>query len=244
MRIAICDDDPYCLDSVVAMAAEFIHARPELGLIVDAFTHPEDLLEASAKIGGYEIYILDVIMPGMDGIALGIRLRDEGYTGKIIYLTSSKEYSLDAFQVRAFDYLIKPVRQEAFCKTMTDALAVISQHSVKTLFVKTKDRSVKLRFDSIVYVQIANRAVVYHLSDGSTLESTTLRTSFTEAVAQLLEDERFCLCGQSTLVNLDHITEMENDAVIFGSTCRQSFGEKNCRKLRSIWLEYLFNRKG
>ena len=64
-----------------------------------------------------------------------------------------------------------------------------------------------------------------------------------EAVAELLADERFALCGQSMVVNLDQITGVEREAVEFGSTCRPFLGEKLCRRLRGIWSTYLFSRE-
>ena len=83
MRIAICDDEAICLSQVAAVADEY---NKDKGISFDTFSHPEDLLEAAEKIGGYDIYILDVIMPSLNGIELGLKLRDAGYDGKIIYL--------------------------------------------------------------------------------------------------------------------------------------------------------------
>ena len=240
MRIAICDDEAIYIEQVKAVADRYTECRSKQHLELDAFTHPDDLLEASAKIGGYDIYVLDILMPEMNGIALGTKLRDAGYSGKIIYLTSSSEYSLDAFSVRAFDYLIKPINEQLFFKALDEAAALISERQNKYILVKTKDRNIKLSFDSILYAALNHRVVTYYLSDGRTVESTSLRGAFTDAVAELLEDERFNLCSVGMVVNLDHITEIENDAIVFGNTYRPFLGEKLCRKLRGIWSEHLF----
>lgn len=244
MRIAICDDEAVCLEQIKSAAEQYAASRTDRIFTVDTFANPDDLMEAAEKIGGYDIYILDVVMPGMNGIALGAKLRDEGYDGKIIYLTSSEEYSLDAFRVRALDYLIKPIREQSFFKAMDDAAALIAEQKDKFLLVKTKDRSIKLRFDSILYAELNRRAVTYHLTGGRAVESITLRGSFTEAVADLLADRRFHLCSVGMVVNLDCITEIEADAVVFGNTCRPFLGEKYCRKLRGVWSEYLFCGEG
>lgn len=241
MRIAICDDEAACLSRVRAVAEEY---KNDKGVGYDIFSHPEDLLEAAEKLGGYDIYILDVIMPSLNGIQLGQKLRDAGYDGKIIYLTSSEEYSLDAFRVRAFDYLIKPISKDAFYRAVDEAAATISEKKDKSLLVKAKERSVKLTYDSIMYAEFNKRAVVYYLVGGRRVESTTLRTTFSAAMTDLLADRRFTACGQSMVVNLDHVTEVENTAVVFGTTYRPFLGEKNCRKLRDAWAEYLFGQEG
>lgn len=63
-------------------------------------------------------------------------------------------------------------------------------------------------------------------------------------MADLLADKRFTACGQSMVVNLDHVTEIENTAVVFGTTYRPFLGEKLCRKLRDTWAEYWFGQEG
>lgn len=240
MRIAICDDESLCLAQALDAAEQYASSHTERSFVFEPFSHPDDLMEAAERIGGYDIYILDIIMPGMNGIELGAKLREAGYDGKIIYLTSSEDYYPDAFRVRAFDYLIKPVCAEPFAKAMDEAAALISEKKDKFLLVKTKDRSIKLTYDSIMYVELSKRAACYYLVGGRVVESTTLRTTFAEAMAEPLADRRFTACGQSMVVNLDHVTEVENDAVVFGSTYRPFLGEKLCRKLRSIWSAYLF----
>lgn len=244
MKIAICDDEALFLSEVSAIAQEYQNTRPNRRIVFDAFSHPEDLLEAAEKLGGYDIYILDVMMPHMDGIQLGRKLREASYDGKIIYLTSSPEYSLDAFRVRAFDYLIKPVQKEMFFRTMDEAAASIAEKKDKVLLVRARERSVKLTYDSIMYAEFSKRAIRYYLVGGHTVESMTLRTTFAQAMAELLSDRRFCACGQSLVVNLDHVTAVENTAVVFGTACRTFLGEKLCRKLRETWAEYLFEQEG
>ena len=244
MKIAIVDDEAGCLNDVSAVASAYKNERTEKNITFDIFAHPEDLLEAALKIGGYDIYVLDVIMPNMDGIALGKKLREEGHDGKIVYLTSSKEYAVDSFRVKAFDYMIKPVEREAFFKTMDEAIESISQKKDKTFIVKAKEKSVKLSFDSIMYAMFQNRAITYYLTKGRIVESVTVRVAFSDAVSDLVADKRFVLCGQSMVVNLDHVTEIENDSVVFDGTYRAPLGEKNCRKLRLTWSDYMFDLEG
>lgn len=243
MRIAICDDDASCLRETLSAAEEYGKNCGERCVETAAFSHPEDLLEAAEKIGGFDIYILDIVMPGMSGIRLGEKLREEGYDGKIIYLTSSEEYGLDAFRVKASDYLLKPVSREVFDRAVDEAAVHISEKKDRYLLVKAKDRSIKLAYDSILYAELNRRAITYYLAGGRTVESTSLRGTFTEAMAELLSDRRFYLCSVSMVVNLDHITEIENEAILFGTTFRPFLGEKNCRKLRGVWSNYLFSEE-
>lgn len=243
MKIAICDDDSTELVRVRKAAADYAAGHRDRSFVFDCFSHPEDLLEAAEKCGGYDIYILDIVMPDMSGIALAEKLRSEGYGGKIIYLSSSDEYYPDAFRVRALDYMLKPLRAESFAKALDDAAAQIAVKKDRFLLVKSRERTVKLSYDSILYAEFENRALSYHLADGSSVVSTTLRTTFAEAVSELLRDERFTLSGQSMALNLDHVIAIEHEAVVFTGGLRHFMGEKLCRRLRIIWSNYLFEGK-
>ncbi len=243
MNIAICDDDRSCLEAVKEIAEKYISQRSGRKISFETFLHPEDLLYATEKNGGYDIYILDVVMPDMNGIQLGEKIRAANFDGKIIYLTSSEDYSLDAFRVKAFDYIIKPIKEDTFFKVVDEALALISERQDKYTVIKSKDRSSKVYFDNIMYAELNKRAVRYFLTDGRTIDGITLRSSFSEAMSELIADRRFYMCGQSTVVNFDHITDVEACAIVFKNTYKAFLGEKNCRKLRSEWTSYLFEQE-
>lgn len=240
MKIAICDDERRCLEQVLAVANEYVQERADRSLSITSFSHPEDLLEAAEKIGGYDIYILDIVMPHMNGIQLGTKLRDNGYDGKIIYLTSSEEYALDSFRVRAFDYIIKPIKAEFFHKVMDEVITAIDIKKDRAIIVKTKQLSVKLNYEQILYVELNKRVLLFHGKGGKTIESTHLRTTFGEAVAELAADKRFAQCGATTLVNLNRITEIESESVSFDDGSNMYLSKKNCRELRGVWTSYLF----
>ena len=244
MKIAICDDESRCLDHVHTIAKHYVSERTEKHIALSVFSHAEDLLEAAEKIGGFDIYILDIVMPGMNGISLGVKLRNAGYDGKIIYLTSSEEYALDSFKAKAFHYMIKPCKTEEFFQTVDEAIASIEIKKDKSIVIKAKERSVKLPFNSILYAELAKRAIVFHLMDGKTVETVSLRTNFSDSIAELLADKRFALCSAGMAVNMDHITEIANETVVFVNNQQAFLGTKNCRKLRNTWNEFLFCWEG
>lgn len=243
MKIALCDDEEKILKHSMELVNAYAAQRPEHAITVFGFSHPEDLLQATEKNGGFDMYILDVVMPGMTGIRLGELLREANDDGKIIYLTSSEEYALDSFRVKAFQYLIKPLRQEALFEVLDDAITAITAKRDKSILVKTKDRSIKLTFHSIVYAELSKRAIRFHLLGGKTVETLSLRTNFSDAIRELLSDSRFALCGAGMAVNMHHIAEIENEAVVFTSGEKIFSGKKACRELRGVWSDFLFSEE-
>ena len=112
MRIAICDDEAVCIDQVMAAAERYAADRTGRHFEFDAFSDPDDLLEAAEKIGGYDIYLLDIVMPAMNGITLGAKLRDVGYNGKIIYRALEICATLADFE-KMLDTLQRPMYVES-----------------------------------------------------------------------------------------------------------------------------------
>lgn len=77
-------------------------------------------------------------MPDINGIKLGEQLRQDGYNGKIIYLTSSEEFAVNSYKVKAFDYLLKPLNKTEFFSTLNEAISAIFEKSDKNILIKTK----------------------------------------------------------------------------------------------------------
>lgn len=238
MKIAICDDEALCRSQVLKLTKEYALENNHLNISFSAFSNAEDLLEAAGKVGGFELYILDILMPGMNGIKLGVSLREAGFDGKIIYLTSSEEYAIDSFKARPFDYLLKPVKRDALFSALGEALRSVSQQKETGVIVRTKDNSVRLSLDSILYAELRQRSIVYHLTGGKTVETVQIRTTFSEAIQELLQDSRFVLCGKSIAANLHHITMVDKDAVAFRDGTKVYLPKKACIEVRSAWNDF------
>ena len=159
MRIPICDDDELCRAEVLALAKAYSEQHAEQHVAFSAFSCGEDLLEAAEKIGGYDVYILDIVMPYMNGIDLGVALRKRGYDGKIIYLTASEEYAIDSFKAKPYNYILKPFDRGTFCQALDDALASLFEQKNKAIIVKTQESTIKLDLHQILYAELHRRVI-------------------------------------------------------------------------------------
>lgn len=236
MNIAICDDDNQCSGMLNILLKEYASQKNITNLSVSIYTDGHDLLDALQEDKSFDVCILDIVMPAVSGIDLGIKLREIGYNGIIIYLTSSREHALDSYKVKAFNYILKPVIPEELFSTLDDTLHIISNNADKNIIVKTKEGNVLLSASNILYVELCKRILIYHLADGSTLESIYIRVPFTEATKELLADKQFVQCGAGKIVNLSHITMVTSDEIIFKDTYKFFFSKKTCNEIRSIWL--------
>ena len=244
MQIAICDDEYLFRSQLMEFTKEYASMHPQQEIEVFEFSQAEDLIEAAGRIGGFDIYLLDIVMPGMNGIDLGVQLRRICSDGRILYLTSSSEYAIDSFRAKPFNYILKPLKRENFHAALDEAAASIVAKKEKSLIVKTNESSVKLNLNNILYAQLERRTICYHLSDGSAVESILIRTAFSEAVQELLRDKRFVLCGASIVANLHHITMVEKDALLFTNRFKLFIPRKASGTIRSAWYDYWFEEEG
>ena len=244
MRIAICDDEMIFREQISEIVKDYAAQHPDREISFNAFDSADALIDTVQRIGGFDIYILDIVMPEMNGIELGSALRRMGSEGIIIYLTSSREFGVDSYSVKAFNYILKPLHRAELNAVLDDAVASVSNRKEKSLIVKTNESSVKLSLDSILYAQLNRRVVSYCLIDGKTVDSILIRTTFSEAVQDLLRDSRIVLCGASIVANLHHISMIEKDALLFGNSTRLYIPRKACGAVRSAWYDYWFDGEG
>lgn len=233
MNIAICDDDMQCSGILNIMLNEYAKQHNLKDFTVYIYNHADDLIDAVQDDEHFDICILDIMMPDINGINLGIKLREENYTGIIIYLTASKDYALDSYKAKAFNYILKPIAADDLYKTLDDALKDFSNKADRFIVVKTKEGNSRISLNNILYIQLNKRILVYHLTDGSTLESIYLRIPFADAIQDLLLDKNFVQCGAGIAVNLSLVATVTTEDVTFTNNLKTYFGKKVCTEIRA-----------
>ena len=240
IKIAICDDLDSCRKQLSQIIKDYASLHSELQIDCSVYDYGEELIVTANKICGFDIYFLDIVMPGLNGIDLGSALRDGGYNGKIVFLTSSEEYAIESFKVKPFNYILKPIEKDKVFSALDEVISALSSKKEKSIIVKTKEHSVKIPLDEIMYAEHCKRAIVYHLTNGKTIESVLLRTAFMENVQELLRDNRFVACGISMVANLHHITMVDKETVIFKDQYKYYLSKKVCAEVRSAWYDFWF----
>lgn len=244
LKLALCDDGEAQRKTVGALLKAYGAARPELAVRVSVFSSGQELLAAAAENDGFDVYVLDVVMPGLSGIELGVQLRERGFNGAIIYLTVSPEYAVDSYAARAFYYLIKPVEPERLYQVLDQAVAGQEKQKAACFAVKIKDGLRLVRMDEILYVERSGRAAHFHLSGGQELDSMTVRGSFREEMAPLLADSRFFLCGASFIVNFFYVAEVGKGYFQMDDGKRISLPRGAAAQARQRWIDYWLDTPG
>lgn len=234
-RIALCDDEGPQRASTRHMLESY-SAQRGIPVKICEFAGGRELLNALGE-QQFDIYILDIVMPELDGIKLGVMLRDKDKEGVVIYLSSSSDFALESYDARAFSYLLKPVSADKLFVVLDDAIA-LRQRREESIIVKTAEGTTRLNLDSILYVELISRAPCYYLKDGSLVNGVTLHSTFQDAVQPLLYDSRFHLCGSSFVLNLHHIKSMGKSIVIFDTGRMTTVPRRAFPALQSAWMDY------
>lgn len=113
LKAIIVDDEKLAIEALKSVT------RHVNGLeIVETYTNPQEALHNMEKDSAVDIIFLDIEMGASHGVEIARKLKEQYQETKIVFVTAHAEYAVDAFSVRAFDYLLKPVRQERLQKTI------------------------------------------------------------------------------------------------------------------------------
>lgn len=173
MKLAICDDDMDIRSDYVALV-ESIAEKHKIDIQVSEYASGNQLEFALAGPDEPpDIILLDVMMPGPDGITVAKRLRDAGFAGIIIYLTQSPDYMLPAFDVGAFNYVIKysSEKNEArFEKVFIKAAEKVELSKKKYILLNGISEHRNLPIDSILYFESLKHLITVHYGEGEAFE--------------------------------------------------------------------------
>lgn len=206
IRIAVCDDSPKFLQQALNMVERW---SQQCGIPTEIYPFDNgDALLSKNAVTHMDIIFLDIIMPLQNGIDTAKELRQSDNAVKIIFLTSSPEFALESYEVKAQGYLLKPVTYEKIKETLDDC-----SHSFETeaenIVLKTAFGYQKLYFHDIEYLEAQNKRVVFYLRTGKTVEAAEPLHSLEE---RLSINDGFFKCHRSFLVyipNVDHFSMTE-----------------------------------
>ena len=213
IRFALCDYNEIQL----AITGEILRGclEPYAGQVsIIEFSSGEALLADVRKNGGYDAYILDMIMPGMNGMEVASTLRLLNDTGKIIFLTSTSDYAVQAFDVKAYHYILKPLDSAKFAGVMKTLMDDIARTGLEVINIKTQEGDVAVKLQDIVHTDVQNRYPIYNLRNGKQITGKWLRTKFKDEVAPLLSKNYFVECGASCVINLCYVESIDSECVV------------------------------
>lgn len=205
MLFVICDDDAAECERLTAMVREYLRVR-DVPAEVKAFADAAALLQTAAHA---DIYLLDILMPEQNGIELARALRARNRDAAILYLTSSSDFALDAFSVRASAYLVKPIeRSRLFAELDECVRSRLKRYCTVEVHRGGGTSTEVLSFDEVIAVEYHDHRLVYRLTDGRLLTGSYKRGSFDTMTAVFHETREFLKISASYLINMRHVRQL------------------------------------
>ncbi len=242
IQIALCDDETACHAATKKLLAEYAQKTSLFSYTLSCFSSGGELLDYIDANHPFDIYILDIIMPDINGIRLGSTLREQNDEGLIIYLTSSPDFAVESYNTDALHYLLKPIDESHFFQCMDKAVNHLNRSLNETICIKTPGSTRIVLIHTILYAVRMNRHIRYYLNDNTVIDSVTINGTFQNAVSPLISHHGFLMVGSSYVVNLSYVTEITKKDMVLAGHCLVPIPRRSYETVKSKWADYWLNK--
>lgn len=235
MKIAICDD---ALEDIMKLKEALLayDSSFEIFTYTNGDTLISDFLSNSVSA---DVLFLDIYMPMVDGMTIAQEIRKHESDIKIIFISSSNEFYQQAYEVFAFNYILKPFEDAQLYRVLERALQEIGTTLKNRFHFRYKSTSYSVKCHDIYFLESQNKIVLLHMNDGSTLQCY----GKLDEIIQQLPSKSFLRCHQSYIVNLSHIRELSEKHFQVGPH-RIGISRKYAKASKEEYFAYLFNTMG
>ena len=201
-RVVVVDDEPPAVERLVAL----LGVEPGVE-VVGCESRPDRVLDRCRSLRP-DIVLLDIEMPGIDGIELARSLRRLEDSPAVVFVTAHDDYAVDAFDVAALDYLVKPVRAErlrAALRRFETRRRPASEARGPMLAARIGDRRLRIPLDDIRALSSEDKCTVVHATEGRALADATLKE------LEARHPDCFLRVHRSALVSRRHVRSLFRD---------------------------------
>jgi DNA-binding LytR/AlgR family response regulator len=236
IELAICDDEAQEIERTQGMLMKYLKEHPQYELKIHSFSAPLELLSFVEENGGFDVLLLDIYMAGIKGIDLARALRNLGDEGEIIFLTSSRDYSLEAFEVNAAQYLVKPYLEESLFSALDQVMRRIEVDRRAVIVLKTSEGISRIAPRDVVYTETSrNNYQLIHTIQGQKME---VRMTSAELFTLLSMNKFFIRCGASLNLNLKYIRQISKKIIFFDTGEQIAYPYRSYKKLKEEFLHF------
>ncbi len=209
IRIGIAEDDQAYIDKIQEYLNRYMR---ETGVTFSITVFRDGMQLAFDYRPVYDILLLDVQMPRLDGISAAKRIRRIDQEVVILFITNMAQYAIDGYSVHARAYILKPINYYGFKLELQEAIASLKRREVDALLLTTEDGMVKVPVGKVLYVENQKHDLLIHTSE----ETIRIRSAMKQ-IEERLKDCYFARSSVSFLVNLAHVTGIAGDMVLMGN---------------------------
>ncbi len=207
----VVDDEPLARQLIVS----YIQQAPGMQCIGEFKSAVEAF--AALHTNPVDVIFVDIEMPGINGLNF---IRSLKKTPAVVFITAYTQYAVDAFEIDAIDYLVKPVTMERFLKTIRKIMPAQDQQTpvqqrqdISSIFLKVDKRLVRVDLESIIYVEALGDYLKVYCTDQTLIVYLSLGK-----LEALLPAQLFIRIHRSTIVNKQYIQFIEGNFLRINDT--------------------------
>lgn len=237
IRVAICDYDTKYLESVSALLNQYAEKRERI-LIVEKFETSSALLDRVEEGTKYDVYIMEINMMGVTGISVARELRERKIEYPIIFLASTSEFALQAFEVNATQYLLKTYPKERLFDALDKAMKELKGVVGQTILLKAEGEYHNIDVKQILYSESNNNYQYIYLKDGM-----MLRVRITSGILyeQLKGYGCFYRCGRTYILNVEQIRKLNAKTIVLSEGTNLTVPRSAMQGLKEVYVRYYAN---
>lgn len=235
LQIAVCDDNIDELSDMVQLIDQY-RTLKHLNCENFAYSSGFELISALEKGKRFDIYCLDIIMPGFTGIEVAKVIRTFDKTAPILFITSSPEFALESYSVKALNYILKPIQEDKLFFIFDEVLEQIkSEKEDATVIVKSNKGIQRVQISNLTFAEVIGRNVLYHLRSGKVIECTE---AFSSVCDLLLKYGCFIKPHRSYLVNMQYVDFIENHQITLQTFSTIPIAQGKTKEIKQQYLNY------
>ncbi|WP_250673392.1 LytTR family DNA-binding domain-containing protein (plasmid) [Paraclostridium ghonii] len=205
-RIVICEDDKLQMENLKNMITNIFYEITNQIEILE-FCSGKTLLEN--ELEGIDIFFLDIQMDSLTGMDVAKKIRERNYSSKIIFITSLIDYIQDGYTVRAYRYLLKPIKLEELKNHILNCIQDITRERNNFIVVERRGYIDKILIDSITYIEVHKKNITIY-----TLNNFYCAKNSIEKLEKELGIYNFFRCHKSYLINIKYIDSISKNTII------------------------------
>ncbi len=228
IQIAVCEDDKILLEQLADQVREVLE-RHSVQYRMELFGNAGALLSRSA----FDILFLDIEMEPISGLEAARKLRRRGDESRLIFITAYRRYAVEAYDVQAFHYLVKPVEPAKLESVVMKLVSLHREERQNAIAIRQGASVRRVRLDEIIYLEVLDKKIYLHTGE----EAIPFYGKLDELTPKF--PEVFFRCHRSYIVNLGHVQCYDKGAITLDNEEEIPLSKRRHKTFGVAFLHYL-----
>lgn len=233
LNIAICDDDALILSKVEELVGVFFRTHC-IEMKMQSYQLSENLTYDLQDGLYYDLFLLDIEMPGIDGRELAKSIHNNMPAAKVIFITSHLEYAVEAYEFSIFRYIPKTAIEEKLSAALNDFYKLYRLERNEFYTIQVKNYVEQLSYRDILYILKEGKYAVFHLANGRT---NSVRKTLAQIFKEINKDY-FYFADRGCIVNLANVIGMNENGILFSDNQRLAISKASISDFKTILLRF------